>query len=297
MKYYLGIDGGGTKTVVAVSDENGKILMKKTGRSINFYSVGMETARKNLGSVIDEIRSELKADMFSGVFIGCSALDGEADDKLTADLCDGVINAEKIKIHSDVYIALRSVGNAVCPCAAICGTGSMAIAQDTDGNTHIAGGWGHIIGDEGSAYAIALNALKQCCYMCDKGQKTPLLEMAEKHFGISDFRSVIDIIYSPETTKDKVALFAEKVGDLSAQGDADATEIIKTQAELFADTVLTLFGRVNCDVIGLCGSVFKYNEIFTAAFSEKIRKYYPQTEIKLADIPAEESALMLAREL
>lgn len=297
MKYFLGIDGGGTKTVVAVSDENGKILMKKTGKSINFYSVGMDTARKNLGAVIDEISNELHAESFSGVFIGCSALDNEADTKLVSELTDGVINAEKIKIHSDVYIALKSVEEAECPCAAICGTGSMAAALDKDGNTLIAGGWGHIIGDEGSAYAIALNALKQCCCMYDKDIRTELLKSAEKHFGVSDFRKIIDIIYSPEITKDVIALFAEKVGELASDGNADAVGIIKTQAELFADTVLTLIGRADCDVVGLSGSVFNHNELFTDTFYEKLKKHYPQIKVKPTDIPAEESALKLAREL
>lgn len=297
MKYFLGIDGGGTKTVVAVSDENGNILMKKTGKSINFYSVGMDTARKNLGTVIDDIRNELRVQSFSGVFVGCSALDNEADTKLVSELTDGVINAEKIKIHSDVYIALKSVEESESPCAAICGTGSMAAALDKDGKTHIAGGWGHVIGDEGSAYAIALDALKKCCSMADKGIKTPLLECAENHFGVSDFRKIIDIIYSPETTKDVVALFAEKVGDLASDGDADAVGIIKNQAELFADTVLTLIEKADCDVVGLFGSVFKHNKLFADTFSEKLNKYYPQIKVKTAEIPAEESALKLAREL
>ena len=55
MKYYLGIDGGGTRTTAAVSDESGKIIIKKQGKTINYYSAGMETARNNLDSLINEI--------------------------------------------------------------------------------------------------------------------------------------------------------------------------------------------------------------------------------------------------
>ena len=55
MKYYLGIDGGGTRTTAAVSDENGNVLFKAVGKSINFYSVGMEKARENLENVINDI--------------------------------------------------------------------------------------------------------------------------------------------------------------------------------------------------------------------------------------------------
>ena len=73
MKYYLGIDGGGTRTTAAVSDENGKLILKRAGKTINFYSVGMEVARYNLDNLINEIYSELDCDEFESVFIGCSA--------------------------------------------------------------------------------------------------------------------------------------------------------------------------------------------------------------------------------
>ena len=78
MAYYIGVDGGGTKTTAAVADDNG-LLFKKEGKSINFYSVGMDSARKNLRAVVSEIEAELKTDSFDAVVIGCSALDGEAD--------------------------------------------------------------------------------------------------------------------------------------------------------------------------------------------------------------------------
>lgn len=294
MKYYLGIDGGGTKTVAAVADEMGNILLKQTGKSINFYSVGMDTARLNLKNLI----AESGITEFEGVYIGCSALDGEADEELTARLCDGIINAKKIKLHSDVYIALKSVQNAQCPCVAVCGTGSMAIAQDEKGNTHITGGWGHTVGDEGSAYSIALSALKHCCKMCDKGVNSPILCAAKEFFGVSDFRQAIDIIYSPETTKDVIASFSARVGELASDGDADALKIIRTEAGLFADTVLMLLKRiVNCDILALYGGVFRHNEVFADAFSSEIKKHYPELPIKILDIPPEESAVRLAREL
>lgn len=298
MKYYLGIDGGGTRTVAAVSDEQGNILVKKDGKSINFYSVGMETARKNLCDVIESIKSEKNIDEYSGAFIGCSALDGEADELITRKLCEDIINADKIKMHSDVYIALKAVGETDCPCAAVCGTGSMAVAEDKDGNIHITGGWGHILGDEGSAYAIALRALKRCCLMWDKDASSPLLKSASNFFAVEDFRKVTDIIYSPETTKDVLASFASVVGELAASGDSDAFEIICAEAALFADTVLMLLDKVRCcSMLGLYGGVFRNNKAFTCVFSEKIKNRYPDIEIKLLDTPPEESALKLARKL
>ena len=298
MKYYLGIDGGGTRTVAAVSDEQGCILLRQEGKTINFYSVGMSEARKNLAAVLAEIDAVLGITEFAAAFNGCSALDGEADDELTEKLCSGIINAEKIRMNSDAYIALKAVGECECPCAAICGTGSMAIAQDKRGNIRIAGGWGHTIGDEGSAYAVAIRALKLCCHICDKDEVSPLLECAESFFGVNNLRNAIDIIYSPDTTKDILASFAETVGDLALSGDTDALKVICTEAELFADTVLTLLDKIEyCTVLGLYGGVFEHNDIFICTFSEKIKKQYPNLAIKLLNIPPADSASELARKL
>ena len=296
MKYYLGIDGGGTRTTAAISDENGKLILKKAGKTINFYSVGMEVARDNLDNLINEIYSELDCNEFESVFIGCSALDDKADEATLKALC-GNIKAKAVEMNSDLYIALKSMGDTECPCVAVCGTGSMAIGTDKDGNTVVSGGWGHIIGDEGSGYAIAVNALKLCCELCDKGENSPLLEAAESYFGVSDFRKAIDIIYSEETTKDKIAGFASDVGKL-VQTDSTAKNIVISEAKAFAKTVLILLGKVGCcPSLGLYGGIFVHNLSFTETFKSDIKSVYPDIEIKLLTVPPEESALELARKL
>ena len=292
--YYLGIDGGGTKTVVAVSDENGNIVLKKTGKTINFYSVGMDTARQNLEALINDIGIA----QFDAAFIGCSALDCEADEKLTAKLCNGIINAEQIRMHSDVYIALKSVTDAKCPCVAICGTGSIAAGEDKDGNIHVTGGWGHILGDEGSAYSIALTALKSCCTLSDKDEKTRLLDSANEFFGVDDFRKAIDIIYSPDMTKDRLARFASVVGKLADDGDETAQSVMIHESIRFAAPVHYLLQKVkNCDILGLYGGVFQHNRIFRERFCELISNGHPDLTIKLIDTPPEETAAILARNL
>ncbi len=297
MGYYIGIDGGGTKTTVAVADDNG-LLLKKEGKSINFYSVGMDCARKNLRAVVSEIEAELGIDGFEAAVIGCSALDGEAEDELINELCGGVINAQKIKMTSDVHIALESVGDVACPCVAVCGTGSMTVGRDCNQNILIAGGWGHIVGDEGSAYAIATDGLKLCCEQYDKGESTALLSSATEFFGVGDFRKAIDVIYSSETTKDVIAAFASCIGELAEKGNKNATEILTRQAEKFAQTVLILLDKIKiCDTLGLYGGVLKNNPLFAEVFLEKIKEKYPEIKIILLDTPPEESAMKLARKM
>lgn len=298
MKYYLGIDGGGTKTTAAVSDENGNIILRKTGRTINFYSVGMEKARENLAAVMAEITASLGEAVFAAAFIGCSALDKEADSQLTLSLCGGIINALKIRMHSDVYIALRAVGDVDCPCVAVCGTGSMAVAEDINGQLCVRGGWGHILGDEGSGYSIAVEALKSCCVLCDEGKKTQLVSSAEEYFGADSFRNIIDIIYSKETTKDVIAGFSVNVDSLAQSGDEKAEAIIINQAQKFSETVLSLLDEIQCcSVLGLHGGMFRHSRFFRDSFTESIRKKYPELEIRTLTTPAEDSAVAEARKL
>lgn len=296
MKYYLGVDGGGTKTTVAVTDENGKLLLKKSGKTINFYSVGMETSRKNLKNLMEEIYKCTGFIKFDGVFIGCSALDNEADEEVTDKLCKDIISAEKIIMHSDVYIALKSLGDEICPAVVICGTGSMAAGEDEYGNTQIAGGWGHILGDEGSAYSIAISAIKKCTILSDEGKNALLIDELKEHFDVKSVRDVIDIIYSHNTTKDMIASFAERVGKLAKKGDIFARSIILQEAETISKMTTILLDRIkHCKVLGLYGGVFQHNELFRTAFTIEIKKSYPDLEIKLLTIPPEEIAAHLAR--
>ncbi len=298
MKYYLGIDGGGTKTVAVVTDKNGKISAKVTGKSINYYSVGIHCARNNLKEIIDMLYNTLGEIQFDGAYIGCSALDSEADEEATDKLCRDIINAKKLKMHSDVFIALKSLGDINCPCVAICGTGSIAVGEAENGRIVVAGGWGHVLGDEGSAYSIALSALKECCYFDDCGVKNELIRCAEEYFNVTSYRKVIDIIYSPETTKDYIAGFAEKVGQLSRNGNEMCKKITENEAVAFSKTVITLLNNLKvCSALGLSGGVFKNNILFTETFKNEVSAKFPSLKITDLIITPEECAAKLAREL
>lgn len=295
MKYYLGIDGGGTRTVAAVSDENGNILCRAEAGSINFYSVGTDIARKNLSDIVQRIEKELGDITFSGAFIGCSALDKEADEKTVNDLCDGIIKAEKLGMNSDAYVALRA---SECKAVAICGTGSMAIGEIEDGEIIVKGGWGHILGDEGSAYQIAIEAIRHCCYLYDCGDADDIVFEALDYFGISSVKGIIDVLYSPDTKKDHIAGFCTRVSELAKSGCRFANKLIKAGAENYADIVsLLLEDMYDCSQIAVYGGVFKNCHGFYEAFCNALKERSFGIEIDMLETPPEEGALKLARNL
>ena len=297
MKYYLGIDGGGTRTTAAISDEKGNVIFKAVGKSINFYSVGMEKARENLKNVINDIYKNIGEIEFDSAFIGCSALDNEASNETITALCDGVIIAKKIGMNSDVYVALASSGEDKCRIVAICGTGSIVTGIDENCNIKTKGGWGHIFGDEGSAYSIAVNALKASAMLYDEGNITPLVKKAEEFFGVEDLRAAIDKIYSPETTKDILAGFSTKVGEI-AEEDFVAKTVIVNEAHFFSKTVLALLNEMkNCTLLSLYGGVFQNNELFKKSFIDDIKEFHSDLKIEMLTLPPEEGALKIAREM
>lgn len=298
MNYFLGVDGGGTTTTVAVADENGNILAKCKGKTINYCSVGLEKARENFKAVLDEAERITGVNAYKSAFIGSSALTEAADDETTERFCGGILNAEKIFMHSDVYAALCAVGDEVPKCVVISGTGSVAAALDCSGNYFTAGGWGHIMGDEGSAYGIATAALRRCVYLWDSGIDSPFLKKCCEFFGIESFAKIEGAVYGENTTKDVIASLATVVSELAAAGDVDALEILKDESRKLFQTAEILFGRTGgCEKISLYGGVFKNVPLFREKFEALVKQKYPNIKIGFLEITPEDGAVKAALKL
>ncbi len=295
MKYYMGIDGGGTYTKAVVADEKGVILCSAEGGSINYYAVGMGESRENLQNIVGSIKKKLGDITFEGVFIGCSALDNAADDVTIKKLCGGIVNAKKIAMNSDVYVAYIASG---CDAIAICGTGSMALGKSNDGHFVVKGGWGHIIGDEGSAYSIAVSALKHSCYCENHGYNDVFADTLKEYFGVATTRQIIDIIYSENTKKDFIAGYGAEIGKLADNGDSTAQEIIEGEAFCLADTVISLLNDMeNVITLALYGGVFLHCKAFKDSFCEDILFHFPEIQIEMLTVSPEQGALNIARGL
>ncbi len=295
MKYYLGIDGGGTVTTAAVANENGEIIYKAQGKTINFYGVAFDCAKSNLKDIVNCIYKNTGINEFYSVFIGCSALDGEADESTIHKLCDGVINAQKVGMNSDAYVALKSAtGN----CVAICGTGSMVIGENKEGKVIVKGGWGHILGDEGSAYAIAQEALKKICVLNDKKIHSLIAEKAQEYFEVKSVRGIIDKVYAPDCNKSFFAGFAKDVDFCAENGCELCQGIIKSQAQKFAGTFEALYNEIE-DVasLSLYGGVLCKSELFRSEFINSVKAFCPDIKTEILSVPPEEGALKAAMEL
>ena len=162
MTYYLGIDGGGSKTTCAVGDESSLLATVAAGPS-NITRVGEARARASLHQAVHEACAAAKIDprQVRRACIGAAGAGREeiagALRKIMAETLPG-----EIEVVGDMQIALAAAFGAGPGVIVIAGTGSIAYGRDAQGGTARAGGWGFAISDEGSAHWIGC-AARQCC--------------------------------------------------------------------------------------------------------------------------------------
>ncbi|NLA76689.1 MAG: hypothetical protein GX851_02465 [Clostridiales bacterium] len=211
-KFFLGVDGGGTNTKAVVSDENGFVRACENGDSINFYSMGYEKAQRNMTDILDRLKSKLGIDTFESAAIGVSALFGRADEYDIKRFFNGTLRSAHIIMDSDLFIALEAMDIPGACAVTISGTGSMVIARDEYGKISTKGGWGYILGDEGSGYSIALHGIKSAIRGFEgAGSPTVLSDLLLDFAEIDSLPKILEVFYDPPMERKKIAAFARHV--------------------------------------------------------------------------------------
>lgn len=286
MRYYLGIDGGGTKTTAVLCDETGREVSRFIGKELNYNAVGMETARAHLRETVEGVLAGTDASP-AAVCIGLSALSDRADAALTAAFCGDIFPCETVLLESDVFIALEAMDRSGAAAVAVAGTGSMAAGRLPDGGVIHTGGWGHILGDEGSGYALALEAAKAAVRGREgSGPATSLTAALLAHFGAEKPDDLIPVFYDPPVERSRLASFAPAVFHCAEQGDEVAVGMIREQAALFAATAAALLRRLPSGTpLGLWGGLFEHQPAYVAAFADVLHIEFPETHIALLPAP------------
>ncbi len=264
LKFFLGVDGGGSKTTAVVYSGDGKYICSAVGESINYCSVGLENARQAMTDIINR----LSVKEFDCAVIGSAALGGRASDEETASFCSGIINSKKIIMDSDLYIALEATDSDGECAAVISGTGSMAVMRNADSEIKTAGGWGYILGDEGSGYSIGLSGIKAAIRGAEKSApETALTQKCLEYFGITDIFDLIDLYYNKSVSRKITAAFAKEVIASADFGDSVAEKIIESEAKSLSETVLSIIENADKNIkIGLWGGIFQHNPSYRSYF-------------------------------
>ncbi len=286
MLYFLGVDGGGTRSTAAVCDESGKTVARYEGGALNYTVIGLDIARDNLRALLLPALSD-PAFTVSAAALCLAALNDRATHEETRRICGGILPDIPVLMHSDVYAALCAVSVGGAAAAAICGTGSMAAGREEDGTSLYAGGWGPLIGDEGSGYRISLDAVRAAVRGEEgSGAPTMLTQALLGHFELKTVSDCIPLFYSPSFDHSSLASFCPAVFHCADSGDDVARAIIEDALSSFADTVGVVLKRLPKGTpLGLWGGLFQNREDYRRRFARLISARFPFTNTDLLSVP------------
>lgn len=241
---FLGIDGGGTKTALAIVDAAGNVLDRRQGPTSNQAVVGFEQASSALREVISESAATASVPLpLASGWIGLAGSDRPEDrEAFTRSLGDLV---DDLRVTNDAELVLSGTPDGA-GIALIAGTGSIAFARTPDGRTGRSGGWGHIFGDEGSAYGVAVDGLRAVAAATDgRGPATVLTETLTNAWHAETPQQLIRRVYAPGVNKADIAATAPLVLNAAEAGDAVATSIVEQAGIELASLVMSLARRVS----------------------------------------------------
>jgi N-acetylglucosamine kinase-like BadF-type ATPase len=230
MDIVLGIDAGGSKTLALAAGPDGRELGRARGGPGNYHAVGFAAASS---AITDAVRDALhaagaEASQVRSLCLGAAGVDRPEDGALWMEWARQAFPDAAARIVNDALIVLAAGGSAgCCGLAVIAGTGSIVYGRAEDGRTARAGGWGYLLGDEGSNYAIGLAALRAACRAADdRGPDTLLTQMILKHWGLAQPADLVGKVYGEIARKD-IARLGRVVEMADAAGDVVAGAILE----------------------------------------------------------------------
>lgn len=246
MKWIIGIDGGGTKTVGCAAGLTGKILGRVEQGPGNYHVTGLGGFKTVIASIIHELAANCGLDTadLAVVSLGLAGADRLRDREIIRVALGELGLGCHYLVGGDAEAALvAGVGKAE-GIVLISGTGSVAYGINRRREVIRAGGWGHLASDEGSGYAIGRKALQRGIKAREQRDKdTVLLPLIMTHFGLRDWDELVGLINSPATTKTAVASLAQVTAAAARSGDGVAAEILREAAGELADLVKSVLSR------------------------------------------------------
>ncbi len=245
----IGVDGGATKTNAALCDEAGTVLSRGQFPSSNPHSASEDHVRNALHSAVETLTREAKVPIESvdGICLGMAGADRPADKSFLDKIIREKVGKDMpVVIVNDAIIAQVAVLGRLHGILVISGTGSICFGFNEDtGKRSRAGGWGHLLDDEGSGYMIGLSALRAVLRSYDGLiPETSLTQAVVEELKLNDPTDLVGWTYMQGNGKTEIAALAPLVEREAERGDAAALGIFDRQAADLAVLVRPVYERL-----------------------------------------------------
>jgi N-acetylglucosamine kinase-like BadF-type ATPase len=296
--HVLGIDAGATKTVCLLADEHGRVLGEGRGPGANLHVAGELAVEKVLHEVMEQAVGE-SAITPAAICLGMAGVDRDDEAGIVRGIMRRIGFKSRTLVVNDALIALVAGGGDSPGIVIVAGTGAIVYGRNGAGVAARAGGWGHMIGDEGSGYWIGREALSAVMRAADgRGPETALTTEIVAHFEVRDVSRLPRIVYDREQPRMAVAALGPLVQRVSEEGDAVATRILERAAEelvLAAGSVTArLEMRGDAFAFFLAGSVFRVVPWLAAELPRRLVEVAPRSHVEILDKEPATGAVWLA---
>ncbi len=294
----IGIDGGATYSFGVAVNREGRVLASSRSGSLYFFGASLGESRRNLTDLIRTMEVQLPLGHFSErVVMGNAALFMEASEREKEVLCRGIVPLDRTRVVGDSITTFHGASLGQPGILVLCGTGSIVLIQNEEGQYFQTGGWGHILGDEGGGYWIAVQSIRAAIAAVDgRGPQTGLIGEICRWFEVKELGEIVPLIYTPKFSKDKLAALSEHLASALKEEDPGFNEVCRRGGEKLARQTLagaSLLGlRMDTVPLYLHGGVMAKNRIVREALVDGLAQHLPIRVAEPALQPILGAALM-----
>lgn len=245
--FVIGVDGGGTHCRARLANTRGETLGAGEAGTANPYAAGFEAAQNEILTAIQRAfdDAKIKKQMVDAVCMGIGGVD-RAEERMRLQAWAEQKIAARAAIMNDGEIVLAAGSPENWGVALIAGTGSIAWGKSRQGKIARAGGWGYLIGDEGSGFDLARSALRAAVQFADgRGEATRLLEAILEHWHLENPPQLVTRVYRSGLKPADIATLAPLVVQVANNGDGVARRLLDQSAEALATTIIAVARVLN----------------------------------------------------
>ncbi|WP_407309351.1 N-acetylglucosamine kinase [Desulfosporosinus sp. SB140] len=299
----IGVDGGGSKTEIVALDSTKQILWSQRNPSSNYHVVGMTQAVRN---IVSGIRDSLQDEPLEGIGISLAGIDTSEDWNIMANgIREELIILENergisfrnipVVMENDAFGALMSVRGTFSGNVLAVGTGTVALGVNSEGKAYRIGGWGHLIGDQGSGYDIGRKALAAMVASFDGyGSKSILESLVTNHLKLNQVREIVDWLNQDKRTNKDVAALVPIVVEAARIGDSAAQAILQEAGRDLGLVTQALLRKTRGHELGLVGGIVHIWEFIKPSFQSTIQEEFPILQFLKPSYPPSVGAALLS---
>jgi N-acetylglucosamine kinase-like BadF-type ATPase len=267
---FIGVDGGGTKTQVMAIHSRQRRAVSVIGGASNPHNVGFTRALEEVLGLVEQALTALGAgsDQLAALSACLAGVDRPEQVERLRDVLSQRLPGCAIEVANDALAALTAGTEGEPGVVLIAGTGSIAVGEDLDGRVVRAGGYGNLIGDEGSGFDLGRRGLMAAIQGCEgRGPKTALWPRAARMFGIDSVQEIISKVYEAEHPVGTVASFAREVlACADEDGDPVAASILDIAVDHQRRLVEAVFQQLSPRLprrVVLAGGLFTHGDVLS----------------------------------